>query len=117
MDCYILKLILILYFLGTFPDASRDPIIQIANMVKLEGESEPFIRNCFVLGTCESIVGSEVIECRNEVELLSKWSDFVRTVDPDLITGYNIQNFDLPYIMDRARHLKVLNIYDFFLIF
>nr|CAD2199671.1 unnamed protein product [Meloidogyne enterolobii] len=92
---------------GTFPDASRDPIIQIANMVKLEGESEPFIRNCFVLGTCESIVGSEVIECRNEVELLSKWSDFVRTVDPDVITGYNIQNFDLPYIMDRAKHLKI----------
>uniref|UniRef100_A0A915LIW1 DNA polymerase delta catalytic subunit n=1 Tax=Meloidogyne javanica TaxID=6303 RepID=A0A915LIW1_MELJA len=92
---------------GTFPDAYRDPIIQIANMVKLEGESEPFIRNCFVLGTCESIVGSEVIECRNEVELLSKWSDFVRTVDPDVITGYNIQNFDLPYIMDRAKHLKI----------
>ncbi|KAL7076229.1 hypothetical protein ACQ4LE_004584 [Meloidogyne hapla] len=92
---------------GSFPDASRDPIIQIANMVKLEGEPEPFIRNCFVLGTCESIVGSEVIECRNEVELLSKWADFFRTVDPDIITGYNIQNFDLPYIMDRAKHLKI----------
>uniref|UniRef100_A0A914XXN2 DNA polymerase delta catalytic subunit n=1 Tax=Panagrolaimus superbus TaxID=310955 RepID=A0A914XXN2_9BILA len=28
-------------------------------------------------------------------------------VDPDIITGYNIQNFDLPYIVDRSRHLKV----------
>ncbi len=25
--------------------------------------------------------------------------------DPDVITGYNIVNFDLPYLLDRARHL------------
>lgn len=36
-----------------------------------------------------------------------KWADFVRTVDPDLITGYNIQNFDFPYIVERAKALKV----------
>jgi DNA polymerase delta subunit 1 len=28
-------------------------------------------------------------------------------VDPDIITGYNIQNFDLPYLINRANHLKV----------
>ena len=26
-------------------------------------------------------------------------------VDPDIVTGYNIQNFDLPYIIDRAQVL------------
>ena len=36
-----------------------------------------------------------------------KWSAFVREVDPDIITGYNIQNFDLPYLLNRAAHLKV----------
>lgn len=94
-------------FQGSFPDASRDPIIQIANMVKIEGQSEPFIRNCFVLGTCDTVVGSDIIECRDEAELLTKWSEFIRQVDPDLLTGYNIQNFDLPYILDRAKCLKV----------
>jgi DNA polymerase delta subunit 1 len=59
------------------------------------------------LGTCESIVGSDIIECRDEKELLTKWAEFVRQLDPDLLTGYNIQNFDLPYIMDRAKYLKV----------
>ncbi len=29
-------------------------------------------------------------------------------MDPDIITGYNIQNFDLPYLLDRAKHLKVM---------
>uniref|UniRef100_A0A914HJ83 DNA polymerase n=1 Tax=Globodera rostochiensis TaxID=31243 RepID=A0A914HJ83_GLORO len=93
--------------IGTFPDASRDPIIQIANMVKVEGQKEEFVRNCFVVGGCETVVGSDIVECRDEKELLEKWAVFVRCVDPDLLTGYNIQNFDLPYILDRARHLKI----------
>ena len=33
----------------------------------------------------------------------------MRDVDPDIITGYNIQNFDLPYLINRATHLKVSN--------
>ena len=24
-----------------------------------------------------------------------------------MITGYNIQNFDMPYLLDRANHLKI----------
>ena len=28
-------------------------------------------------------------------------------MDPDIITGYNIQNFDFPYLINRANHLKV----------
>ena len=27
--------------------------------------------------------------------------------DPDFIIGYNIINFDLPYILDRAAKLKI----------
>lgn len=38
---------------------------------------------------------------------LQAWSDFIRAVDPDVITGYNIQNFDLPYLLSRAQILKV----------
>lgn len=38
---------------------------------------------------------------------LKAWSDFVKRVDPDIITGYNIVNFDLPYLINRAAALKV----------
>ncbi|PIO72018.1 hypothetical protein TELCIR_06062 [Teladorsagia circumcincta] len=55
---------------GVFPDANEDPVIQIANMVKVEGESEPFIRNCFVLGTCAPVIGSDIIQCESEKDLL-----------------------------------------------
>lgn len=38
--------------------------------------------------------------------MLEKWRDFVNEVDPDVIIGYNIANFDLPYLMNRAKALK-----------
>ncbi|VDK85190.1 unnamed protein product, partial [Onchocerca ochengi] len=94
---------------GIFPEAHTDAVIQIANMVKVEGENEPFIRNCFVINETASVIGSEIIVSKSEEELLSKWAEFVRIVDPDIITGYNIQNFDFPYIVERARALKIEN--------
>jgi DNA polymerase delta subunit 1 len=38
--------------------------------------------------------------------MLRAWRDFLIEVDPDIITGYNIVNFDLPYIIERAEYLK-----------
>ena len=42
----------------------------------------------------------------DEVEMLQKWREFVEEVDPDVVIGYNIANFDLPYLLDRAHALK-----------
>lgn len=39
--------------------------------------------------------------------MLKAWRDFVVEVDPDIITGYNIVNFDFPYIIERAEHLMI----------
>ena len=41
--------------------------------------------------------------------MLDEWSNFVREADPDILTGYNINNFDLPYLINRAKTLKVNN--------
>ncbi|POY71963.1 DNA polymerase delta subunit 1 [Rhodotorula taiwanensis] len=92
---------------GIFPEAEIDPVIQIANMVTRQGDSKPFIRNIFTLNTCAHIVGSEVLEFKREQDLLSKWRAFVEEVDPDLIIGYNTSQFDIPYLMDRAKALRV----------
>uniref|UniRef100_A0A672KUH2 DNA polymerase n=1 Tax=Sinocyclocheilus grahami TaxID=75366 RepID=A0A672KUH2_SINGR len=92
---------------GVFPEPEIDPVIQIASMVQRQGEKEPFIRTVFTLQSCASIVGSQILCFTQEKLLLQSWAEFVRTVDPDIITGYNIQNFDLPYLLNRAATLKV----------
>jgi DNA polymerase delta subunit 1 len=90
---------------GIFPEADMDPVIQIANVVTRYGESKPFIRNVFCLDTTSPIVATQILEFSKEEDLLMSWKRFLDKVDPDLITGYNISNFDFPYLLDRAKHL------------
>jgi len=37
------------------------------------------------------------------------WKEFIRLVDPDVVTGYNIITFDIPYILARATNLGLTN--------
>lgn len=91
---------------GVFPEANQDPVIQIANVVTKYGESKPFVRNVFCQDTCSLIVNTQIFEFNQEEKMLMAWRDFLQKVDPDVIIGYNIANFDFPYLLDRARHLK-----------
>ncbi|KAI8630165.1 DNA polymerase delta catalytic subunit [Xylariaceae sp. FL1651] len=92
---------------GIFPEANQDPVIQIANVVTRYGENKPFIRNVFCLDTTSPIVATQILSFDKERDMLMSWKEFLDKVDPDLITGYNIANFDFPYLLDRAKHLKV----------
>jgi DNA polymerase delta subunit 1 len=92
---------------GLFPEPEIDPVIQIANIVTVMGEGKPFIRNVFTLNTCTPIVGAHVLSFQKESQLLAEWQRFVQKIDPDIITGYNITNFDLYYLINRARKLAV----------
>jgi DNA polymerase delta subunit 1 len=67
------------------------------------------VRNVFTLNTCCPIAGAAVLSFEREDELLDAWSRFVRETDCDILTGYNIANFDLPYLLNRAKTLRVKN--------
>ncbi|KAK5644258.1 hypothetical protein RI129_008103 [Pyrocoelia pectoralis] len=94
---------------GIFPEANVDPVIQIANVVKLYGSDDVLTRNVFTLNTCAAIGHAEVRCFPTEQQMLDAWAEFVRELDPDVFTGYNINNFDIPYLLDRAKHLKLKN--------
>ncbi|KAI5672299.1 hypothetical protein M9H77_12663 [Catharanthus roseus] len=92
---------------GLFPEPTHDPVIQVANLVTQQGENEPFIRNVMTLKSCSPIVGVDVMSFETEREVLLAWRDFIREVDPDIIIGYNICKFDLPYLIQRAEVLGI----------
>jgi DNA polymerase elongation subunit (family B) len=75
-------------------------------LIVYSGESDAFVRNVFTLNTCANIVGSQVISFKDEKTMLESWQKFVEQVDPDMVIGYNSSNFDLPYLLDRARAVK-----------
>ncbi len=41
----------------------------------------------------------------DELEMIQEFQRFVRDEDPDVITGYNINGYDLPLLDERARYL------------
>lgn len=92
---------------GIFPEPQHDSIIQIANYVWDYGKATPAANVVFTLKSCAPIVGADVLSFEEEKDMLAAWSRFMRVVDPDILTGYNIVNFDLPYMIERAEHLKV----------
>uniref|UniRef100_A0A7S1B342 DNA polymerase n=1 Tax=Corethron hystrix TaxID=216773 RepID=A0A7S1B342_9STRA len=89
---------------GHFPEAKRDPVIQIANVLSSFGKEEN-VRTIFTLGSCLPVVGAQVVCSDTEEEMLEKWREYLEATDPDILTGYNVQNFDIPYLLDRAEAL------------
>ena len=43
----------------------------------------------------------------NEKKMLERLKDIINDFDPDIITGYNIQNFDMPFIVGRMDKLGI----------
>ncbi|KAK4538200.1 hypothetical protein CDCA_CDCA16G4225 [Cyanidium caldarium] len=91
---------------GVFPEPDKDSVIQIACHVSVYGGSAALHRAVFTLNTCAMIPGVHVYSFDDEAELLQAFRNFCVAVDPDILTGYNIVNFDLPYLLNRAAHLR-----------
>ena len=105
---------------GIFPEPNVDPVIQIGNICTQYGSesSTALARVIFTLGECAPINDdddddnnnvTDIFQFNNEKEMLWAWSRFFHVIDPDIITGYNINRFDIPYLLDRANHLNLPN--------
>ncbi|CAN0420186.1 unnamed protein product, partial [Phaeothamnion confervicola] len=53
-----------------FPEAEKDPVIQIANVVTLQGTDEVVAKNVFTLGGCTPISGAHVVNSDSEADML-----------------------------------------------
>lgn len=91
-----------------FPDPLYDPVIQISLILRTEGNPS-MQKVLFTLDTCDDIEGTCVISFAREEDLLDAIAIFFRDSDPDVLTGYNIINFDLAYLLSRAQELAVPN--------
>ena len=89
-----------------------DPIIQIGTVFHDYG-TDQWLRNILVIGPednmednkiCDKMkdLNIDVICCKDEKELLLKWTELIKEEDPDFITGYNIFGFDFKYISERV---------------
>lgn len=45
------------------------------------------------------------VKCADEATLIMKFLDVWRQIDPDIVTGWNVEFFDIPYIVNRIRNV------------
>lgn len=84
-----------------------DKIFQISCVFTTEGNynENSYTSYLISLGNPkQSIVGEEVniIACNTEADVLTSFVNLIRTENPNIICGYNIFGFDIPYMIERA---------------
>ena len=85
---------------GVFPQASMDPVIQIALHFRVAAQT--IMPVLLSLRKCDPIEGAHVLCFDDERDLLLAFRDLVLIFDCDVFTGYNICCFDFLYLRDRA---------------
>lgn len=84
---------------GNMPNAEDDPIIMLA----LVGEKLNKVITWKKFETNHKYI--EFVE--NEQELLQRFAQIIDKEDPDIITGYFTEGFDLPFIKKRAEKFRI----------
>ena len=91
-----------------FPDPQFDPVVQIACVATAQGRDEPLDRIVFALKSVAPLGnGARLVYFDSEHDLLGAFYVYVGDLDPDVLTGYNIINFDVPYLVERAQALGI----------
>jgi DNA polymerase I len=85
------------------PEPTKDRIIMIALSF-----SPPYKgKESLVLLAKGAKPDNDCVPCADEEQMLRKFLDILHEYDPDILTGYNIEGFDLPYILRRLEVLKL----------
>ena len=89
------------------PELEGDAVIQIGSCFQVYGETKPYKKHLLSLKDCAPIEGVEISSHTREKPLLEEWCRLIHKENPDIICGYNIFGFDMPYIYKRAEELNI----------
>lgn len=85
-------------------DKPGDKIFQISCVLFRQGEEmEKYV---LTLGNPDQTILGDDVEIRmydTEHDLLIGYTEFIQEKNPNVIVGYNILNFDIPYMIERAK--------------
>lgn len=98
------------------PDEASDEILSIT--VKVFGEKKSYgfgLRPYEINGSQKHLkfdddegeqpYEEEYFHCENEKDLIKRFIKFWEKIDPDIITGWYIEGFDIPYLINRSRKI------------
>ncbi|MCD6367742.1 MAG: DNA polymerase elongation subunit [Candidatus Aenigmarchaeota archaeon] len=86
------------------PEPEKDSIIMISLAFSSEYKG---MKSMVLVSKRVSVNEKWIIQLDNEEKMLEMLRDIIIDYDPDVITGYNIQNFDIPFIIGRMGKLGI----------
>lgn len=94
----------------------KDVVFQISCIFARNGDKDDkYDKYLLTLGEPDpEIVGTDVtiFMYEKEYELLQGFTDIIQDLQPNIICGYNIFTFDIPYMIDRAKLRAIMSDFD-----
>lgn len=90
-----------------FPNPESNPVITIGICCMSHDKDEQVTKLVLQLGSCEAIPESQLVTFSSETLLLEAFNRIMNVYDPDILTGYNVQTFDMDYLLNRMKALKM----------
>ncbi len=89
---------------GEMPKADVSPVILISMAFQPEYRG---LKDLVLVGKKIDCPRDDVQICQDEYDLLSTFASILRDFDPDIVAGYNSNEFDFPYLAERAKQLRL----------
>ena len=89
---------------GEMPKAEKSPVILIsmAFMPAYQGN-----KDLVLVGKNIDCLRLDTRACQDEYDLITQFVAVIREYNPDILAGYNSNEFDFPYLQERARQKHV----------
>jgi len=87
---------------GEMPRAETSPVILISMAFHPEYQGQ---KDLVLVGKPIDCPRADVRACHDEHDLLSQFASILRDYDPDIVAGYNSNEFDFPYLTERAKQM------------
>lgn len=99
---------------NAFPDmwVLEDVAFMTSCVIQRSGDLASRKHYCIVAGNVDDIPSDKLkdsitIITKDEIEMINEFAKLVREYDPDVITGYNILDFDYPYLDARLKNYNL----------
>ncbi len=89
---------------GAMPKAEVSPVILISMAFQPEYQGQ---KDLVLVGKNIDCIRSDTRSCRDEYDLLAQFASIIRDYNPDILAGYNSNEFDFPYLQERAKQQRV----------
>ncbi len=89
---------------GEMPKAEKSPVILISMAFEPEYQGN---KDLVLVGKNIDCPRSDTRSCQDESDLLFSFASIVRDYNPDILAGYNSNEFDFPYLQERIKQNRV----------